>query len=590
MRSKVYMSLAIAAVIALLSSCGKSINVKPNILLITIDTLRRDHLGIYGYPRETSPFIDKMAREGMMFKHAVTPIPLTAPSVASILTSLHPLTHGVLGNTGLLTGKVQTIAEVLKQSGYYTIGSVGVLFLSSKYNFSQGFDSFSDKWVNKSKKGPSAHRIAQSVNESLFKQIDEYLENPEYKKKPLFIWVHYYDPHWNYRDIKSITFKTELRDHPYWKFIKLYDKEIRYTDEHIEKLYRYLDEKKLCKRMVTCISADHGEEFGERIVVHGHADFYSENTLVPLIFHGYGIPKNKVIEECVSTLDIPVTLLGISNQEFADHIEGIDLLKTFKKPGAYKERRLLIIGKAGFTRSLQLLHFPWAYILNLDHHYKYWYISEKPNLFLPQDRFKPIKKNKIKREKNIMVIPLPYVLKEGLNYAVFQASIENKNGIFLHIKMLPYSFTKKIQLRPGVKTFSIIYPVAIRDRILVNIEPKQGSFVDIDNMKVAFISKQEFQGDLDSIQIIENKIYRKFPTLRKNKEEDEFFNLSSDIGMKDNLVKSEQFKSKILKYHKMSYTAYKYYYQKGRKLMSGKMTKENLTEEEKKILKSLGYL
>lgn len=592
MKYKISYILSVPLVLLVLLSfysCGRD-NVKPNILLITIDTLRRDHLGVYGYPRETSPFMDRLAREGTMFKHVITPIPLTAPSVASILTSLHPLTHGVLGNTGPLTEKAQTIAEVLKQNGYYTIGTVGVAFLSAQYNFSQGFDSFSDQWEKKSKTDPSAQRIAQLVNESLYKQIDEYRQSPEHKDKPFFIWVHYYDPHWNYRDIKSITFKTELRDHPHWKYIKLYDKEIRYTDEHIKKVYQYLEEKGLTKHLVTCITADHGEEFGERLVVHGHADFYSENTLVPLIFHGYGIPKNKVIEEYVSTMDIPVTLLGISSQVFEGQTEGIDLFDVFKKPGTYKDRKLLIIGKARFTRSLQLVGYPWSYILNFDHHYKYWYLSEKPGLPLPGYHLKPIKKRKIKREKNLMIIPLPYTLKEGLNYAVFRANIKNNKGLSFHIKMLPFSFTKEIQLSPDVKTFTIIYPVAIRDRIFVNIEPKQGTIIDTDNLMAAIISKQELPVNLDSMRQIENKIYKKFPTLRKEKDKDEFFDLSADVSMKNDLIELKQFKPKILEYHKISYVVYKYYYQKGRKLLKGTITKESLTEEEKKMLKSLGYL
>ena len=151
MHYKAVLITIILAVIMIFSFCGKGNDVKPNILLITIDTLRRDHLGVYGYPRETSPFMDQLAREGMMFKHTITPIPSTAPSHASILTSLHPLTHGASGNASPLTDKAQTIAEVLKQNGYYTIGTVAVVFLSTKYNFSQGFDSFSDEWEEKPK-------------------------------------------------------------------------------------------------------------------------------------------------------------------------------------------------------------------------------------------------------------------------------------------------------------------------------------------------------------------------------------------------------------------------------------------------------
>ncbi|MCU0288621.1 MAG: sulfatase-like hydrolase/transferase [Acidobacteria bacterium] len=117
-----------------LSACKKVD--KPNILLITIDTLRRDHLGCYGYSLDTSPFIDQLAKNGVVFKNTITPIPLTDGSHATILTSLHPLTHQVIRNATSLKDKVETIAEILKKNGYYTIGTIAAFHLSSKYKFS----------------------------------------------------------------------------------------------------------------------------------------------------------------------------------------------------------------------------------------------------------------------------------------------------------------------------------------------------------------------------------------------------------------------------------------------------------------------
>ncbi len=176
--------------ILVLPNCKKE-EVKPNILLVTIDTLRSDHLGCYGYPLETSPFIDQLAQQGVVYKNTVTPLPLTDGSHASILTSLHPLTHQVLKNATALDMRIETIAEVLKKNGYYTIGAVAVYHLSGKYKFAQGFDSFSDRWDKGIDRQQNWQRFADSVNQSLFIQINEYLE--KHKNKPLFIWVHYYD-------------------------------------------------------------------------------------------------------------------------------------------------------------------------------------------------------------------------------------------------------------------------------------------------------------------------------------------------------------------------------------------------------------
>jgi arylsulfatase A-like enzyme len=590
MRYKTILILKILIMMLILPFCSKGKDVKPNILLITIDTLRRDHLGVYGYPRETSPFLDQLAREGMMFKHAITPIPSTAPSHASILTSLHPLTHGSTGNAAPLTDKAQTIAEVLKQNGYYTIGTVAVVFLSTRYNFSQGFDSFSDEWEEKPNINTAFDRVAESVNESLFQQVDEYLSKQKDQKKPLFIWVHYYDPHWPYREIPSIEFKTDLPGQKLPKSTKRYDKEIRFTDEHIKKLFDFLKEKGIAKQMVTCITADHGEEFGEHGTSGGHADFYTEDIFVPLIFHGWHIPKNKIIETYVSTMDIPVTLLGLANLTFDTYSEGIDLLETNKKSGTRENRKMLIIGNGRYTRSLQILGYPWSYILNLDYYYKHFFISFRDNFSIPGLRFKTAKKGWIKTKKNTMTVALPYVMKRGLNYTVFQADIKENKGFRVQIKMIPYAISQKVKIPAEVKTLTIIYPTAVQDRILVQIEPQTGKIIDTDHLRYAFISQQELTVDLNSLQKVSNEIYQKFPTLRKKKDKDEFFDLSADVGMKNDLVELKKNRPKIMEYHKMSYEAYKYYYQKGKKLLKGTMTKESLTEEEKKMLKTLGYL
>jgi hypothetical protein len=342
--------------------------------------------------------------------------------------------------------------------------------------------------------------------------------------------------------------------------------------------------------MVTCITADHGEEFGEHGTSGGHADFYTEDIFVPLIFHGYRIPKNKVIETYVSTMDIPVTLLGLANLTFDSHTEGIDLLGTYKKPGSREKRKMLIVGNGRYTRSLQMLGYPWTYILNLDHYYKYFFISHRDNFPIARSLFKTVKKGWIKTKKNTMMVPLPYVMKKGFNYTVFQADIKKNRGFQVQIKMIPYALSQKIRIPAEVKTLTIIYPTAVQDRILVQMEPQTGTIIDADNLRYAFISKQELPVDLDSLQKVKNEIYKKFPTLRKEKDKDEFFDLSADVGMKNDMVELKQFKSKILEYHKMSYAAYKYYYQKGKKLLKGTITKETLTEEEKKMLKTLGYL
>jgi arylsulfatase A-like enzyme len=588
MKQKVILSMFIVVLVLMFPWCGGEKEGKPNILLITIDTLRRDHLGVYGYPRETSPFIDRLAKKGVMFKHAITPIPVTAPSHASILTSLHPLTHGVTTNAADLTRNVQTAAEIFKKNGYYTIGTVAVKILAKKYHFSQGFDSFSDTWDEKTRFDKLFYRGARSVNESLLKQIDAYLADHNQKHKPLFLWVHYFDPHFPYEERENITFKNELPDRKNNKWINRYDKEIRYTDYHIKELYHFLEKKGITRHLVTCITADHGEHFFEHGLTYSHGDFYSETTFVPLIFHGYGIPENKVIDTYVSTMDIAVTLLAAANLSFDSPTEGINLTDWFHKPSVHRDRKLLVIGNPQSVKSLQLLGYPFDYILNFDYHYKHWFISGKSGIPIAENRFKPIAEKRIKTKENTLQIFFPQAFNKGLNYAVIQADIKKNNGLFVQIKMLPYSFTQKINVSTELNHLTIIYPVTILDRIIINLELNKGT--SMENFRYALFSDKEFTGSIEPGRIINNKFFKELLSLRKKKSSDEFFDLSNDIKMETNRVDIKKFKSTILEYKKLIYRVVTYYHKKKKALLKGNLTNQKMTAEEKNMLKSLGYL
>lgn len=586
--SFIFLVLLVILVILLFVSCGRD-KVKPNILLITIDTLRRDHLGVYGYPRETSPFIDQLAGNGVMFRNVITPIPLTAPSHASILTSLHPLTHHVTANGVKLNYRVQTIAEVLKDNGYYTIGAVAMGSLTTNRNFSQGFDSFSDQWEREEHISRTlVERTAPAVNKSLFKQIEQY--DSKHRNKPLFIWAHYYDPHRPYYSHKHINLKTPIeKGKP--KIINQYDKEIRFTDEHIKKLYNYLEKKGMTQRLVTCITADHGEQLGEHGYTGGHMDFYSETTYVPLVLHGYGIPQNKAIDTYVSTMDISVTLLGMVGLDFDYATEGNDLKRLLKKPGTHLKRKFLIMGTPKWARSLQLVEYPFAYIINFDYHYKYWYVSYQYTPRFNENRFKPLYKEHMEIKYKSIVISLPYVLNRGRSYVVFRADILQNEGLSFKIKVKPFLYTKKVTV-PGppvkIEHLEIVYPVTILDQISIPFVLKGNT--RINNSRYAFITKNESPKKTKFTGKIENRIYQALMTQRKEKQENEFFDLSTDIKMEKNQITVKKFKPKIMNYKKLIYTVFKYYCKKNYRLLKGTDENIELTAEDQRILKTLGYL
>jgi hypothetical protein len=574
-------------------SCSRT-KVKPSILLVTIDTLRRDHVGIYGYPRQTSPFIDELAKKGTMFKNVVTPIPVTDGSHASILTSLHPLTHKVIINGTILSGSVQTIAEVLKTNGYYTIGTIAVNHMSRRYNFSQGFDSFSDDFRG-------FERDAGSVNKSLFKQIDEYLSKSGKNKKPFFIWLHYYDPHTPYID-RHFKFKAKIPER-YYKMkpekivdlVNRYDNEIRYVDEALKEVFAYLREKHLEKNLVTCITADHGEQHGDHGWHSGHFDFYSENTLVPLIFHGYKIPKGKIIDTFVSTMDISVTLLKMAGLNFDYETEGNDLfdskINIKNKEG---ERKFLIIGHPPHIKSLQLLRYPFSYILNFDRYYKAWYIS--PQNIIPEDKFKKIKPENIQinnRKKYIDVtINFPYAFRRGIHYAVLKVKLKESN-VWKRIRIkFCYRLMTQLDTEEKMDTLTIVHPVNTLDRMIYTVKFVILPITKITSIEYAVLSKDEFQEYSGSLQKIKNDMFPKLWTRRRSSEKDELFDLVNDIEMNKNLFKDSKEKYPVDAdiYNDQIYKLFEFYYKKGKTLFHHQKMIKPLSQEQKKMLKTLGYM
>jgi arylsulfatase A-like enzyme len=577
--------LLLISVSSFFSCSGKK--AKPHILLITVDTLRSDHLGAYGYPRETSPFIDSLAKKGMVFKHAITPQPITAPSHATILSSLHPLTHGLTMNGQKLNQKVQTMAEVLQKDGYFTIATVSVKLLSSKNKFAQGFDSFSDQWNINDHANDKHQRTAPSVNQSLFKQIDDYLANPQHNKKPLFVWVHYFDPHFPYITRDHIQFKNKLPQKDNNKFIKNYDTEIRYTDEHIQKLYHYFEEKELSNQLLTCLTADHGEELGEHGHGHSHPDFYSETTFVPLILHGPGIPKNKTIDTYVSSMDIAETLLKQAGSQFDYATDGSNLLdlKTNQK-----NKKFLVIGNPLYARSLQLIGKPYSFIMNFDYHYKNWYISGSNSI--SEESFQSFPSQKVKVKEDRLVIPLPHSFKKGRNYLILRADIKQPGTISVDVKVRPYIFSGIARVPGHIKQLNIIYPITTRDGLVFHLIPHAKNPAQyLDNFRYTIISSKEFSIlESQTLKTFPNQIYRMLMTRRKKHRKNELFNLETDMAMQKNLIKQQNLKPIIMKYKKLIYPAFKYYFLKRDKMLRGEASKSTLSDKEKEMLKSLGYL
>jgi arylsulfatase A-like enzyme/Tfp pilus assembly protein PilF len=267
-----------------------------NLLLVTIDTLRADHLPAYGYTKIHTPNLDRLANESFVFDNAIAQVPMTLPSHASILTGLLPPVHGVRDNAGfILDPKVTTLAEILKSKNYKTAAFVSAFVLDSQFGLDQGFDLYSDNFSLVQDRLDSSH-ISRSAEETEL-EVDAWLKKNSDQK--FFLWVHYYDPHDPYDPPEP--YKTEYASSPY-------DGEIAYTDRVFGRLYDLLDELQLKEKTIVVMVGDHGEGLGEHKEQTHSIFIYNATQHVPLMIRFPKI-KPKRIKDIVSLVDVVPSVL-----------------------------------------------------------------------------------------------------------------------------------------------------------------------------------------------------------------------------------------------------------------------------------------
>ena len=387
--SGVRRGIAFFLILFLLMSGASALAEKPNVLLITIDTIRRDHLSCYGYGRETTPNIDRLAQESVLFSNSVSVIPLTTPSHATIMTGLHPATHQVFRNSYPVSERFAMMAEILRKGGYDTGGFVSVRIIESRIGFGQGFDFFSDVNPQQAQgtKGSTGEmeRRGDITTDIAIKWLNEHV----YAR--FFAWVHLYDPHLPYippdeygyvynedypaylEKIRNPAFRREafadqhepvggeqkkpVRKKPglieffdriagldrefltprrftpdlVGQMRSAYDSEILFSDEQVGRILNLLKEKGVYDKTVIVVVGDHGEILHEKKEYFGHhRHLYEGSLIVPLIMKFPGIEQKRV-NEPVTTVDILPTLLdavGLENREKMDGVSYWPLLRS----------------------------------------------------------------------------------------------------------------------------------------------------------------------------------------------------------------------------------------------------------------------
>ncbi len=343
-----------------------------NAILISIDTLRPDHLGCYGYGRDTSPNLDKLAARSVRFDRALSVSSWTLPSHASLLTGLYPAEHGVRGELNALPPSANTIGRLLRKDGFDTFAAVSHPYLSRRWGFDNGFAGDFDE---SEATGSTNHPVASGVVDSAIEWLDRRSDDRRF-----FMWLHIFDPHWDYDppspydslfdpDYQGTTEGKYVSIKPYIKavagyehppplaerdlehIIALYDGEIAYVDANLGRLFSRLAAAGLDRDTVILVVADHGEEFMEHGSLEGHQwTLYEEVVRVPLIVYVPGLEGGRVVTTVVSTVGVAPTVLdllgvdGVSSRAAARSLAG-NVLRTGTRPGAAALLDLTVRGR-----------------------------------------------------------------------------------------------------------------------------------------------------------------------------------------------------------------------------------------------------
>jgi arylsulfatase A-like enzyme/Tfp pilus assembly protein PilF len=323
----------------------------PDVYLVTIDTLRADHVHCYGDDRIQTPALDSLARDGIRFAQAFTPSPITNTSHTSILTGLLPSVHGVTGFGIPLARRYPTWAELLKQNGYETAAFIGAVVLDSRTlapGLDRGFDYY-DNFPPASGQGKHWGQVERRGDDVVHRAEAWMAAHPQ---KPRFVWVHLYDPHDPYEPPP-----------PYSQIYKdrLYDGEIAYADSALGKLLEYLKREKRYGNALIIVLGDHGEGLGE----HGeqtHGIFlYDSTTHVPLLIklpmssesvEPVTTQEGKVVEAQIETTDILPTVLDLLSIPAPPALRGRSLSPYFKETKASDR---VVFGETDYPLS-----FGWA--------------------------------------------------------------------------------------------------------------------------------------------------------------------------------------------------------------------------------------
>ncbi len=326
----------------------------PHIVLVVCDTLRADHLDLYGYERNTAPKLSAWARDALVFERATAPCNWTRPSMLSLFSGRHPDADLVLGRNDVFPTDVPSLAELLREAGYETVAITANPYMVPMLEADRGFDSFTPLGFQSDQL--TGHQGTRIASPFVMDRVDYLLSSRRPGDKPLFLYVHFMDSHmpydppdefrtwvasdydgpasWtvaDYRVLRGPQVDEELQPDDRDHVIALYDGEILQLDESMARLRRMVDEYLGDRRVVSIVTSDHGEAFGEgrdNHYLHGHG-LGPELTQVPLVIGGLG--RSGRLDTRVGLVDLLPTLAELARAPVPDDIDGVSLIEP--RPG-----------------------------------------------------------------------------------------------------------------------------------------------------------------------------------------------------------------------------------------------------------------
>jgi arylsulfatase A-like enzyme len=363
---------------------------RPTIVFILIDALRADHLPLYGYSRQTSPNLVGLASQGMTFSKFYAQASSTRPSIATIFSSLYPSVHKANEDRDVLSSSVTVLPQVLKNAGYSTFGISANANISPTFGYAQGFDSFSVWKIENEFRVTTAGRLADEFlsQQTLRRLLREHADivptadvitdrtlawvRENGGRNPMFLYVHYIDPHDPYSPPPPYDRKFDYRSEPprragvdpltligpgkdrdsVGRTLDLYDGEILYADHHVGRLLKGLEDRGVLRNALVIVTADHGEEFWEHGNEKHGRSAYEEVLHVPFIMWWPGkVAAGTRFEGVAGHIDLMPTLLNLLGLPAPAHVQGHSFAAQLMDPSAAMPSRLLAaqVIQGGFT-------------------------------------------------------------------------------------------------------------------------------------------------------------------------------------------------------------------------------------------------